>query len=715
MRNKTVWLVFAGTSEGRQLAGFLKKHHIYAELCVATEYGEELLESEISEYVQVHTGRMNESEMEHRIRELAENGLKAVIDATHPHAVEVTANIRKACEMAGLRYVRLLRDTLDLSKFEHIVPFATCEEAADWLETQQGNILLTTGLKELPEIVGRISDRSRLYARVLPQVEAFSTAERLGLQRKQLICMQGPFSKKMNVAMLEETKAAFLLTKESGAAGGFADKVQAAKEAGAACVVILRPEQESGFSLQEVEQLILQEEGLSETAKEVVCEHSENANDMKNASETTDAEKPEITLLGIGMGAPETMTLEGLQACEQADCIIGAKRMLEAVQESLNRWELRQKGDAKGTVSQCSMKKPMVSMYLSTEIAEYIRMHSAYRRIVIALSGDVGFYSGAKKLTDALAEYPLHLICGISSGVYFAAKLQTSWDDMFLTSMHGRQMNILAALKKHRKVFTLASDATSIRELAELLLHYGMDTLTMSVGTNLSYPEEQITTGVPADFQNYDKAGVSVVLLEKKEHRTPVITHGIPDEAFIRAKVPMTKEEVRSISLSKLQLCEDSVVYDVGAGTGSISIEAACMADQGMVYAIEQKEEAAELIGENQKKFGVSNLQIIHGKAPEAFAGLPTPTHAFLGGTGGNMREIIGLLREKNPQIRIVVNCIALETLAEITALLREWGISDADIASVNISKSKKLGQYHLMMGQNPVYVISFGGRKQGE
>ena len=717
MRKQTAWLVFAGTSEGRQLAGFLKEHQIYAEICVATEYGEELLESETSEYVQVHTGRMDAAEMEHQIRERMSDGLKAVIDATHPHAVEVTVNIRKACEAAGMRYVRLQRETLDLSEFDHIVSFETCQEAVDWLETQQGNILLTTGLKELPEITERISDRDRLYARVLPQAEAFTTAERIGLPKKQLICMQGPFSKNMNVTLLQETNASFLLTKESGAAGGFADKVQAAKEAGATCVVIRRPVQESGYSMQEVEQLILREEGQTETVLETDSAHSKKDKAQKtvqNESEMKKAEKPEITLLGIGMGTPETMTLEGFLTCEQADCIIGAKRMLEAVQESLKNWEIC-RTDAEQKSAEIIVQKQMVSMYLSTEIAEYIRTHSEYRHIVIALSGDVGFYSGAKKLTDALAEYPLHLICGISSGVYFAAKLQTSWDDMLLTSMHGRQMNLLAALKKSRKVFTLASDAKSIRELAELLLTYEMNEVSMSVGTNLSYPEEQITTGTPVDFQNYDSAGVSVVLLEKKEHAAPVITHGIPDEAFIRAKVPMTKEEVRSISLSKLQLCEDSIIYDVGAGTGSVSIEAARMADQGMVYAIEQKEEAAELIRENQKKFGVSNLQIIHGKAPEAFEGLPIPTHAFLGGTGGNMREIIGLLREKNPQIRIVVNCIALETLAEITALLQEWGILDADIASVNISKSKKLGQYHLMMGQNPVYVISFGGRKQGE
>ena len=715
MRKDAAYLVFAGTSEGRQLAGFLTEHHIAAQICVATEYGETLLES--SEYVQIHTGRMDVDEMGVYIRELMQNGLRAVIDATHPHAADVTRNIKLACEATGQHYIRLLREKVNLSESDHIVSFSTCGEAAKWLEEQKGRIFLTTGLKELPEIAGQISDISRLYARVLPQPEAFSVAEQIGLQKKQLICMQGPFSRELNIAMLHETGANYLLTKESGEAGGFADKVQAAKEAGAVCVVIRRPVEESGFSLQEVEALILQDydaenhveknAGKAETGGCMEAKESHDSRSwesVRNASgnQTTVTDKKgkqEIVLLGIGMGAPETMTLEGLTACEQADCIIGAKRMLEAVQLALAGRE-------------SDVQKTWVSMYLSTEIAAYIKEHPKHRHIVIALSGDVGFYSGAKKLLDALSDYPVRMICGISSGVYFAAKLQTSWDDTYMMSMHGRQMNILAALKKNKKVFTLASDAESIRKLADLLISYGMEDLQMSVGTNLSYPEERITRGTPTDFCTYDEAGVSVVFLEQKEHRAPVVTHGVPDEMFVRAKVPMTKEEVRSISLSKMRLCADSVVYDVGAGTGSISIEAARMAEDGMVYAIEQKAEAVDLIAVNQRKFGVSNLQIIHGKAPEAFDELPIPTHAFLGGTGGNMREIITLLREKNPQIRIVVNCIALETLAEITGLLQEWEITDVDVASVVVSKSKKLGQYHLMMGQNPVYIISFGGGK---
>lgn len=716
MKKHVEYLIFAGTSEGRKLAEFLQDHQICAEICVATEYGEELLAA--TDYIQVHTGRMTEPEMENYIQERFGASFRAVIDATHPHAAEVTKNIRTACEKTGMRYVRLLRGQIDLFAFSDLVTFPDCESAAEWLETQSGRIFLTTGMKELPMVAERISDRERLYARVLPQPEIFPLAEALGLSKKQLICMQGPFSKELNVAMLREVQAKFLLTKESGSAGGFAQKAEAAKEAGAVCVVIRRPVQEQGFSLEEIQEQILSARETVFNLKNKVqkdqgketCHadeaHAEKDNSL-NVSEAVEKVKKlsscklgkkaetrrKVTLLGIGMGATENMTVEGVRACNQADCIIGAKRMLTAVEQVLDT------------------EKPMVPMYLSQQIVEYIYSHEEYGNIVIALSGDVGFYSGAKKLVDALPEMEVQLLCGISSAVYFASKLHTSWDDMKLMSIHGRRANIIAALSRNEKVFTLASGAESIRQLATELVDYGFGQVTMSVGTDLSYPQEQITTAAPEQFLDYQTEGVSVALLQKQSADDLVVTHGITDEEFIRGKVPMTKEEVRSISVSKMQLRRDSVVYDIGAGTGSVSIEMARMIPEGCVYAIEQKDEAVELIRENQKKFQIPNVQIVYGKAPEAMQGLEVPTHAFLGGTGGNMREIITKLRTLNPQIRIVINCIALESLAEITGLLQKLEIKDAEITAVTIAKSKLLGHYHMMMGQNPVYVIAFGGK----
>ena len=183
------------------------------------------------------------------------------------------------------------------------------------------------------------------------------------------------------------------------------------------------------------------------------------------------------------------------------------------------------------------------------------------------------------------------------------------------------------------------------------------------------------------------------------------------DEWFIRGRVPMTKSEVRAISLSRLELKPGAVLYDVGAGTGSVSIEAALSVPGCQVFAVERKPEAAELISRNREKFHAGNVTVVEGTAPEAFASLPIPTHAFLGGTAGRMGEILDRLLEKNPALRVVINVIALESLAEITAWLNRRSIQ-AEISSVQTARGRLVAGYHLMEGQNPVYILSFGGEE---
>ena len=168
----------------------------------------------------------------------------------------MSENIRTACEQSGMRYLRLLRKATDLKGMKDVKTFSDCDSAAEWLEGQQGNILLTTGVKELPAFTKAITEKERIYARVLLQESIFSDMEELGLSKKQMICMQGPFSKELNTAMLKQVQAKFLVTKESGAAGGFMEKVEAAREAGAVCVVIRRPVTEQGYSLDEVREYV---------------------------------------------------------------------------------------------------------------------------------------------------------------------------------------------------------------------------------------------------------------------------------------------------------------------------------------------------------------------------------------------------------------------------------------------------------------------------
>lgn len=648
--------IFAGTTEGRILAEKLlaagKKVHI----SVATEYGEEVLFQH--EHLTIHQGRMDFKAMEELLKSA---DWEAVVDATHPYAVEVSKNIKEACTASGKSYLRLLREQELQTPEDSVIYVSSIREAVSYLNKTEGNILFTTGSKDLKEYTETITDISRIYARILADGNMVEKCREWGLSGKQIICMQGPFSAELNAAMLKQVQARYLLTKDTGVTGGFPEKIAGAKLAGAKTVVIRRPIEETGYSMTE----ILEKFGIPQNVPE-----------------------RKITLLGIGMGALKDLTLEAKNACEKADVILGAARMTKALS---------------------CFGKECCSIYTPEQILEYLSVHPEKQDIVVAFSGDIGFYSGTKKLLQALENVPakISLIPGISSVVYFAAKLQLSWEDMKLVSIHGREQNLLGAVKAYEKVFSLAGYSQSIRTLAKELLDNGLENVIMSVGCQLSYPEESIKRGTPEDFLQYEENGLCVVVIQNPQAGERIVTHGLSDDTFLRGKAPMTKEEIRSISISKLALKKDSIVYDIGAGTGSIGLECARQMENGFVYAIEKKEDALELLSINQKKLGVSNFRIIAGTAPQALETLPAPTHAFIGGSSGNMREIVSVLLEKNPDVRIVINCIALETVAEVMQLLKEVPFEIQEIVQVSVGKSKLLGNYHMMMGQNPVSIIT--------
>ena len=475
--------------------------------------------------------------------------------------------------------------------------------------------------------------------------------------------MQGPFSTEINEAMLRQYQCRYLVTKDTGLAGGFPEKMEACRRAGVIPVIIGRPLKEEGLSLLEARVFLAKFFGVSLSQK--------------------------ISLVGIGMGAEKTLTLEGKKAFEEAELLIGARRMTEAVQKP---------GQA------------VLHEYRSEKIAEYIKAHPEYRTVAIALSGDVGFYSGAKKLLDLL-EPDVQVICGISSVVYFMAKIGLSWDDAKIVSAHGRNCNLVSLIRNNRKVFSILGTEDGVAALASKLVDYNMGDVTLYVGENLSYDQEKIFHDKAENLTEYHGDALSVVTAYNENARSLPAVHGIRDEEFQRGKAPMTKEEVRTVSLSKLHLSEDSICYDVGAGTGSVSVEMALRAWNGKVYAIEKKEDALALLKENKQKFAVDNLEIIPGMAPQAMMELEVPTHAFIGGSSGNMDAIIKLLLEKNPEVRIVINCITLETVTEAMEAIRKFDLEDVDIVQLGVARSKSVGRYHMMMGENPIYIISCSGR----
>lgn len=649
--NKAV--VFAGTTEGYELCRFLSKHQVYVHGCTATGYGGRILEE--NDFLTVHAGRMEEKEMAEFFQKEKPD---LVLDATHPYAALVTENIQKACQSAGIPCWRVLRDQGEKSRSAVYVD--NIDQAVEYLKGTKGNILLTTGSKELAAFTHLRDYKERLFARVLSLPSVLETCRTLGIEGKHLIGMQGPFSTELNAAMLRQFQCSYLVTKDSGDAGGFQEKIDAALSCGAVPVIIGRPVKEEGMTLFSCKKRLAEFFGFQV--------------------------KPHITLLGIGMGSRDTLTIQGEKALKGADLLIGASRMVEAVRMPHHQ---------------------VFCEYKSEKILSYIKDHPEYEQVVIALSGDVGFYSGARKLLNMLGK-DTEVICGISSVVYFMAKAGLSWDDAVLKSVHGKKENLIPLIKQNQKVFAILGTRDGVAQLSRELCAYGMEDVVLYVGENLSYENEKVFSKTAGELTAYEGDALSVVCAWNEKAVPAFATHGIWDREFLRGKAPMTKEEVRAVSLMKLALTEDSLCYDVGAGTGSVSVEMALRAKSGLVYAIEKKEEAAELIEENKKKFGAANLEIIRGTAPEAMRALPAPSHAFIGGSSGNLEEIIDLLLEKNPQVRMVINCITLETLSEALQVVKKYRFQDTDMVQLSVARSKEVGRYHMMMGENPIYILTF-------
>lgn len=656
-------LLFAGTTEGRRLAEYLLKREVCVHICVATEYGESLLKEH--EKLTISHERMDQGQMIKRIEALQPD---CVVDATHPFAKEVTENIKKACEETKTSYLRLLRETV--GKDGDVVYVDSVEAAVSYLENTKGNIFVSTGSKNI-EVYTRLTEyQQRIYARVLSVKASVEKCEAVGIIGKHLICMQGPFSVEMNVATIRDFQIAWFVTKESGNAGGFQEKIEACARTGAKLVVIGRPEEESGYTYHEL------------------CKY------LKEIFKLQDSWQ--VSLVGIGMGTEDTMTEEAKRVCHEADLLIGAKRMLEHVPKG----------------------KAIYISYRPEEIMTYIKAHPEYEKIAILYSGDVGFYSGAKKQLALLKKedgIDTKILPGISSGMYLCDRIGVSWEEVHFLSLHGRKNHLISEVRRNEKMAVIVGSEQGLREAMQELTDYGYGHLQVAIGSDLSYDTESIQRGSVKEFRNYTGSPLAIFYIENPDAKDVPVAQGIPDEVFLRGNVPMTKEEVRSVSISKMQLFDGSVVYDVGAGTGSVAIETALRIPKGEVYAIERKPEALELIAKNQKKFGADNLTIVSGEAPEVLAELPVPDVVFIGGSGGNLEKILDCVVEKNPKVRIVINAIALETVAEAINDMKQRTIHDEEIVQLQVAKGRKLGAYHMMTGQNPIYVMSFTcGEEEG-
>ena len=395
-----------------------------------------------------------------------------------------------------------------------------------------------------------------------------------------------------------------------------------------------------------------------------------------------------VYLIGVGLGNPDTLTLAARRAIEESNLLIGAPRLLEGY-----------------------AGKKCVPAILAGDIAAAAAQEGA-GPVAVLLSGDIGFYSGAKKLYPLLEGYEVEALPGISSLAYFCARCRTPWEDVYLVSAHGRAHNAPGEIQCHKRTFVLTGGDYRAEHLCRDLCTWGMEDVPVTVGERLSYPEEAITRGTAGKLAGRQFDSLAVVLVENprpvgREHAAP----GIPDEAFLRGKTPMTKEEVRTLSVSRLRLRPEDAVWDVGAGSGSVSVECALAVPKVRVFAVERSEEALELLAQNREKFAAWNLCIVPGAAPAALRDLPAPDRVFVGGSGGELEDILRLALEKNPRCRVVVNAVTLETLAECTRCFALLGLEDVAVTELSAARTREAGRYHLLQGLNPVFLLSGEGR----
>lgn len=709
-------VIFAGTTEGRRLSEILADAGIAHTVCVATEYGEIVMREQTDAeaagakeqpLVSLHRGRMDRKQMEEFLRN---EGYEIVVDATHPYAKVVTENLRGA--VATLQtsekkaqfpiYLRLEREIVETPEAENpavnIRYFESNADCARALENTEGNILLTTGSKELAMYCtsGRLHDR--LYVRILPGRESLELCMEQGIKGRQILALQGPFSTEMNAAILKQYDIRHMVTKNSGRTGGYQEKLEAAKILGIP-VYVIQPARKAveatGNTLR-----------TDTDSFAGICRKLEQLCDCKLSGQGS----MEICLAGIGMGSKDGQTQEVQHAIETADILLGAERMIERYSAKIE-------------------KRPY---YMTEQILPYLEQlqkngltaQKDPLRVTVLFSGDTGFYSGCRKLYVALQEAVaagalnagVRILPGISSVATLAARVGESYEDAAILSMHGKKLNRLSTtVESHEKVFLLTSGSEDIRKIGRLLAEAGLTDCEVTVGYQMSYPEENIRLLTPEQCEEITEEGLYTCLIRNPHWQPGRLTHGRADTCFLRdAKTPMTKEEVREVSICKLHLTQNAVVYDIGSGTGSVAIEIAGVPGEVQVYAIERKPEAVELLRKNREQFHMDNIQIIEVPAPEGLEELPVPTHAFIGGSGGRLLDILQTLYRKNPHMRIVINAISMETIAELKEVLDTFPVEEEEILQMQVSRVKKLGGYHLPQAENPVWICSFTFRETG-
>lgn len=404
-----------------------------------------------------------------------------------------------------------------------------------------------------------------------------------------------------------------------------------------------------------------------------------------------------IYIIGIGDDGIEGLTSAARQKIETADLLVGAERSLAAVPRGRSEHRLELTGDLDAAVQAISK--------------------DASRRTVVLASGDPLFYGTARYLCDRLGKERFEVVPHVSSMQLAFARVKESWDEAYLTNLATQQLPLVVEkIRTAQKVGLFTTESASPRRVAQVLLELGIDYFTAYVCENLGAPDERVTHGELSEVATQDFALLNVMILIRKpdlpDRPLAMVGRrlfGNPDEMFLQTQPKrglLTPAEVRSVALAALDIGRTSVVWDVGAGSGSVAIEAAQIASGGSVYAIEMDPEDHQMIAMNAERFGVRNLTRILGQAPEAWGPLPDPDAVFVGGTGRQVRSIVqGALQRLKPGGRLVANVSSIDNLAGVHQLLHEV-CGDAEVLMINLARGTFQLESIRFEAQNPTFLI---------
>ena len=405
-----------------------------------------------------------------------------------------------------------------------------------------------------------------------------------------------------------------------------------------------------------------------------------------------------VYIIGTGVDGNKTLTAEAKNAIENSALLIGAERMISPYENS---------------------GKELFASYDADKITEKI-MNSNYDNISVLMSGDCGFFSGAKKLLPMLkniAGCSAEIIPGISSAAYLCAKTGLTYENMKFISLHGKRGNPVINVRMNEKCFFLLGNISPQNDICHKLCRSGMSDVKIYIGEDLGYENEKIISGTAGELKDYSPEEKLSVLIALNENYLKYIPAGISDDEFIRAeKIPMTKSEVRCLAVSALNICHDSVCWDIGSGSGSVSVEMAFRCPDGMVVFFEKNDAAFRLTAGNLIKFGCDNFLPGFGKFPDEydlsdkpsqnkFGGYPKPDKVFIGGSSGNMCEIFECIHEKNKFADICVTAVSLETLNETVGLFEKY-CGNYSVTQTAAARTKKIGGHTMLNAQNPVFII---------